>query len=181
MGFFSRKPNRADVKKLVAISQKAMPLFVRLAQSGSVKFGDGRSVDLKDPHQLVAVRSAIQRLVNDLGLADLPPRDIETVVNRARRIHDHINATTYDASGPIIETAQHVVSGLDAHELICFNYYKLYPSFEPLREMIDSSSRIIARAVAPIFDEMPDDIKQAFPHFSEQFLILGSRTPPIDS
>jgi hypothetical protein len=85
-------------------------------------------------------------------------------------VHDLINESTYEQIGPTKETAQGIVEGLNVHEMFCFNYYELYPRFEPLREMIDNGVKIIVPALNPIFGEaLPDFIKLAFPRFSEHF------------
>jgi hypothetical protein len=170
MGFFSQKPSRPEQAKMLAVSQKVMPLFTCLGTNGSVKFSDGQIVDFNNREQCDHVLSAVQVVVENLRLGDLPPYTIHAINDRARLVHDLINESTYEQIGPIKETAQGIVEGINVHEMFCFNYYELYPRFEPLREMIDNGVKVIVPALDPIFVEaLPDFIKLAFPRFSEHF------------
>src|SRR5262245_4123976 len=132
MGFFSRKPSKQDQERLLAVSQRALPIFIRLAKSRSVKFNDGRIVDLNDAIQCAELNSAVLQVLDELRLADRPPNTIDAMVERTQLVHQRLNSSDYETIGPVREAAQQIVLGLNAHELLCFNYYEMYPDFEPL-------------------------------------------------
>jgi hypothetical protein len=153
MGIFSRKPSRVEQQKWVAASQRILPLFIQLAKSRKVVFSDGRFVDLEDSDQRLQLLSELELFIMNLHFHELPPCTLSNVVDRAKRIHDLVNATTYKDTGPIVETAHGIVQGINLHEMFCCTYSEQYPHFVPFRDMIHNNVKVMAHALKHLFGD----------------------------
>jgi hypothetical protein len=177
MGIFSRKPSQIEQQKWVAASQRTLPLFVRLAQSRKVTFSDGRFVDLGDSEQRLQLLSELELFIRSSRLRELSPCTPSNVADRATRIHDLVNATTYEAIGPIVETAHCIVQGMNLHEMFCCICREQYPKFVPLRDMTNSSAHVMVHALDPLFGERaPAYVQSSFPTFAEHYSAIRDRS-----
>jgi len=135
-----------------------------------VAFSDGRFVDLEDSDQRLRLLSELELFITNLHFRDLSPCTLSNAADRAKRIHDLVNATTYEDTGPIVETAHGIVQGINLHEIFCCSYREQYPHFVPFRDMIHSNAKVMAHALKHLFgDRTPAYIQASFPTFADHF------------
>ena len=170
MGIFSRKPSRVEQQKWVAASQRILPLFIQLAKSRKVVFSDRRFVDLEDSDQRLQLLSELELFIENLHFRELSPCTPSNVADRAIRIHDLVIATTYEETGPIVETVHGIVQGINLHEMLYCTYSEQYPHFVPFRGMIHSNAKIMGHALEHLFgDRAPAYVQSSFPTFADHF------------